>query len=300
VARQPDVDGEGGTGRNGLLARLTALGDADRRQAVLELVRAHIAHVLNHPSPEDVETARAFRELGFDSLTSVELRNTLNGATGMRLPATLVYDYPTPAALADHLTAELAPTAEPSAGAVAVPARGGDDAEDPVVIVAMACRFPGDADTPERFWRMLADGTDMMGPFPEDRGWDLEALYDPEPGRAGRTSTLTGGFLDGFADFDPGMFDISPREAVAMDPQQRLLLEMAWEAFERAGIDPRALKGSRTGVFAGTNYQDYTSRSIAPGEDVEAHLGTGNSASVMSGRLSYTFGLEGPAVTVDT
>ncbi|MDX2531064.1 type I polyketide synthase [Streptomyces europaeiscabiei] len=298
-ARRPAPAPSTSDGGNELLARLAALTDSDRRHALLELVRAHIAYILNHPSPDDVEPARAFRELGFDSLTAVELRNTLGEATGMRLPSTLVYDYPTPAALAEHLGELLAP-ATPAASGGAVAVARGERAEDPVVIVGMACRFPGDADTPERFWRLLADGTDAMGPFPQDRDWDLDALYDPEPGKAGRTSTLVGGFLDGFADFDPGVFTISPREALAMDPQQRLLLEMAWETFERAGIDPRALRGSRTGVFAGTNYQDYTSRPIDPGDEAGAHLGTGTSASVLSGRLSYTFGLEGPAVTVDT
>ncbi|MGA5164383.1 type I polyketide synthase [Streptomyces pseudogriseolus] len=292
---------EPGETGEGLLAQLAALSDADRRHALLHLVRAHIAYVLNHPSPDDVEPARAFRELGFDSLTSVELRNALGEATGMRLPATLVYDYPTPAALAEHLDEQLAPRQRPSASApAATTVSRADTAEDPVVIVGMACRFPGDADTPEGFWRLLADGADVMGPFPDDRDWDLETLHDPEPGRAGHTSTLTGGFLAGFADFDPSVFAISPREALAMDPQQRLLLEMAWETFERAGIDPRSLRGSRTGVFAGTNYQDYTSRPIAPGDEVGAHLSNGTSAAVMSGRLSYTFGLEGPAVTVDT
>ncbi|MFI0240648.1 type I polyketide synthase [Streptomyces sp. NPDC016845] len=282
-----------------VLAAIAALGEADRRQALLDLVRGHIAYVLNHPSPDDVEPARAFRELGFDSLTAVELRNTLGEATGMRLPATLVYDYPTPAALAEHLSERLAPAGRAVSAGATAPARR-ESAEDPVVIVGMACRFPGDADTPERFWQLLSDGTDALGPFPEDRDWDVAALYDPEPGKAGRSSTRVGGFLDGFADFDPGVFNISPREALATDPQQRLLLEMAWESFERAGIDPRSLRGSRTGVFAGTNYQDYTARPIAPGDEVGAHLGTGNSASVLSGRMSYTFGLEGPAVTVDT
>ncbi|MEU8695681.1 type I polyketide synthase, partial [Streptomyces sp. NPDC048665] len=298
-ARRPAAPTASGADENDLMATIAALGDAERRHALLELVRGHIAYVLNHPSPDDVEPARAFRELGFDSLTAVELRNTLGEATGMRLPATLVYDYPTPAALAEHLGEQLAP-AGPAASAGAVTVTRRDTAEDPVVIVGMACRFPGGADTPERFWRLLADGTDAMGPFPTDRDWDLAGLYDPEPGTAGRTSTLTGGFLDGFADFDPGVFAISPREALAMDPQQRLLLEVAWETFERAGIDPRSLRGSRTGVFAGTNYQDYTSRPLAPGDEVGAHLGTGNSAAVLSGRVSYTFGLEGPAVTVDT
>ncbi|WP_420802695.1 type I polyketide synthase [Streptomyces cavernae] len=284
-----------------LAEQLAPLGERDRRQALLSLVRAHIAYVLNHLGPEDVEPTRAFRELGFDSLTAVELRNTLGEATGLRLPTTLVYDYPTPAALAEHLSAELAPAdTPPAATPVAVAARNADAEDDPIAIVAMACRFPGDAGTPEEFWRLLADGTDAITAFPEDRDWDLDALYDPEPGKPGKVSSRGGGFLSSFADFDPGFFNISPREAAAMDPQQRLLLEMSWETFERAGIDPRTLRGSRTGVFAGTNYQDYSSRPLALDEDAGGYFGTGNSASVMSGRLSYTFGLEGPAVTVDT
>ncbi|MDI5963008.1 SDR family NAD(P)-dependent oxidoreductase [Streptomyces sp. SL54] len=282
-----------------LAQRFAALAEGDRRQAAIDLVRGHIAYVLNHPSPDDVEPTRAFRELGFDSLTAVELRNTLGEATGLRLPATIVYDYPTPLALADHLRTTLAPAGTPTAAAPAVVSVRRDD--EPVAIVAMGCRFPAGIDSPEGLWRLLNDGADAMGPFPADREWDLDALYDPEPGLPGKTSTREGGFLDGVADFDPGFFGISPREATAMDPQQRLLLEISWEAFERAGIDPALLRGSRTGVFAGTNYQDYSSRALAPGqEDATAHLGTGNSASVMSGRLSYTFGLEGPAVTVDT
>ncbi|MFF2996039.1 type I polyketide synthase [Streptomyces sp. NPDC057950] len=286
--------------RTGLAGQLAALGDSDRRGALLTLVRAHIAYVLNHPSPDEVEPNRAFRELGFDSLTAVELRNALNAATGLRLPTSLVYDYPTPAALADHLGAELAPANSPAPAADTAPGvRRADTDDDPIAIIGMACRFPGDISTPEEFWRLLAAGTDAITPFPDDRDWDLDALHDPEPGHSG-VSTRAGGFLTGFADFDPAFFTISPREAAAMDPQQRHLLEMSWEAFERAGIEPRTLRGSRTGVFAGTNYQDYSSRPLALDEDAGAHLGTGNSASVLSGRVSYTFGLEGPAVTVDT
>ncbi|MEU3985444.1 type I polyketide synthase [Streptomyces sp. NPDC026672] len=289
------------TDGTGLADRLAPLGEGDRRNALLALVRAHIAHALNHPSPDDVEPSRAFRELGFDSLTAVELRNTLNEATGLRLPTTLVYDYPTPAALADHLSAEFAPAGTPAAAAPEAPAAPRPDTDDDVIaIVGMSCRFPGDVGTPEEFWRLLADGTDAITPFPDDRDWDLEALYASEPGRSGRVSTRAGGFLTGFADFDPGFFNISPREAAAMDPQQRHLLELSWESVERAGIDPRTLRGSRTGVFAGTNYQDHTDRPLLLDEDSGAHLGTGNSASVLSGRVSYSLGLEGPAVTVDT
>nr|WP_240436405.1 type I polyketide synthase [Streptomyces sporangiiformans] len=199
------------------------------------------------------------------------------------------------------MSTALAPVGAPAPAAVSTSAVGGPRTDDePIAIVAMACRFPGDVNSPEDFWQLLADGEEGLVPFPEDRGWDLDALYDPEPGKAGTVYTGRGGVLSGARGFDPGVFNISPREAVAMDPQQRSLLEISWEAFERAGIDPERLRGSRTGVFAGTNYQDYSSRPLAPGEDAASHLATGNAASVMSGRLSYTFGLEGPAVTVDT
>ncbi|GLW18798.1 hypothetical protein Stsp01_55410 [Streptomyces sp. NBRC 13847] len=282
-----------------LARQLAALDEAEQRQALSELVRAHIAAVLNHSDPDEIAPHRAFRELGFDSLMAVELRNALSTAIGTRLPATLIFDHPTPAALATRLRTELH-LDEAQDPAAPAPARATAPEDDPIAIVAMSCRFPGGVGSPEEFWRLLAGGVDAIGEWPADRGWDVEALYDPEPGVPGRSYTRAGGFLDDVGGFDAGFFGISPREAVAMDPQQRLLLETSWEAFERAGIDPASLRGSRTGVFAGTNYQDYSSRSLAPAPDAEAHLGTGNSASVMSGRLSYTFGLEGPAVTVDT
>ncbi|MBM4791787.1 SDR family NAD(P)-dependent oxidoreductase [Streptomyces sioyaensis] len=282
-----------------LARQLAALDEAEQRQALSALVRAHVAAVLNHTDPDEVAPHRAFRELGFDSLMAVELRNALSAAIGTRLPATLIFDHPTPAALATRLRTELGLDEAPAPTAAA-PAKATADDHDPIAIVAMSCRFPGGVGSPEEFWRLLAGGVDAIGEWPADRGWDVEALYDPEPGVPGRSYTRAGGFLDDVGGFDAGFFGISPREAVAMDPQQRLLLETSWEAFERAGIDPVALRGSRTGVFAGTNYQDYSSRSLAAAPDAEAHLGTGNSASVMSGRLSYTFGLEGPAVTVDT
>ncbi|MBI0292990.1 SDR family NAD(P)-dependent oxidoreductase [Streptomyces sp. PRKS01-29] len=283
----------------GIAEQIAALPADERRKACLDLVRAHIAHVLNHPSPDDVEPGQAFRELGFDSLTAVELRNQLSATTGKRLPATLVFDYPTPAALADYLDAEFAPR-DGTVTAPAAPAPGPVSDDDPVAIVAMSCRFPAGVDTPEAFWKLLSEGRDAITPWPTDRGWDTDGLYDPEPGLSGKSYTRHGGFVDRLADFDPAFFGISPREALAMDPQQRMLLETSWEAFERAGIDPETLRGSRTGVFAGTNQQDYAGRPLAVRDGAEAHLGTGNNASVMSGRVSYTFGLEGPAVTVDT
>ncbi|MFI6039948.1 type I polyketide synthase, partial [Streptomyces sp. NPDC051315] len=289
-----------------LQAHVSALPAYERADAVLDIVRGHVAGVLGHASADAVDPARPFTDLGIDSLSAVELRNGMNRITGLRLPSTLVFDHPTCRALADFLLAEVAETAtdtgtaDATAPAAAAVVRRGPQTDDPIAIVAMGCRFPGGVRTPEELWSMLLAGEEGLVPFPDDRGWDLGALFDSEPGRAGKVTTRTGGFLDDAADFDPAFFNISPREALAMDPQQRLLLEMAWETFERAGIDPRALRGSRTGVFAGTNGQDYTGMLAASGEDFEGYMLTGNAASVVSGRLSYTFGLEGPAVTVDT
>nr|WP_190815996.1 type I polyketide synthase [Saccharopolyspora pogona] len=283
----------------GLVGRLRRLPDLDQETLLLGLVREHVSAVLGYSGAVEVGVERAFRDLGFDSLSGVELRNRLGGVLGVRLPATAVFDYPTPRALVRFLRDKLIGGVEARNSAPAVvEAASGDD---PVVIVGMGCRFPGGVSSPEELWRLVAGGLDAVAEFPDDRGWDQAGLFDPDPDRLGTSYVCEGGFLRDAAEFDAGFFGISPREALAMDPQQRLLLEIAWETLERAGIDPLSLRGSRTGVFAGLMHHDYGARFVtrAP-EGFEGYLGNGSAGGVFSGRVAYSFGFEGPAVTVDT
>ena len=288
-----------------LRRQLRGLQDSEREEALSVLVRGLVAATLERGTAADIDARRTFKDLGFDSLKGIELRNALSASAGQRLATSLVYDHPTPEAVIQYLRTVLlddldAVAAEAAAAAAAPPRRPvvADLADDPVVIVGASCRFPGGVSSPEDLWDLVVSGRDAVTEFPADRGWDLESLRAPDPDHEGTSHTQRGGFLFNAPLFDAEFFGISPREALAMDPEQRLLLETGWEAFERAGIDVTTLRGSPTGVFVGTF--SYDDRGPHADDGVAGHQLTGTASSVLSGRVAYTFGLQGPAVTVDT
>ncbi|MDQ1537786.1 MAG: hypothetical protein QOE58_2179, partial [Actinomycetota bacterium] len=271
-----------------LARQVRDLSEQNRDRLLANLIRTEVAAVLGFDSAAAVDPKRPFKDMGMDSVMSVELRNRLQLVTGVSFARTVVFDHPTLNALASHLLTKLVGSPAPTGVDTAPTAVD----EDPIVIVGMSCRFPGGVRSPEDLWDLASTGGDAIGEFPTDRGWNLRSLEEV-------SSTQAGGFLSDLADFDAGFFGISPREALAADPQQRMLLEVAWEAFERAGITPESVEGTATGVFVGAARSDYATL-LADGTQSEGFLLTGNTASVMSGRISYIFGLEGPAVTVDT
>nr|WP_030839460.1 type I polyketide synthase [Streptomyces hygroscopicus] len=272
------------------------LPDLEQRRVLFDLVRAHVAAALRSESPRTLDAESSFLDLGLDSLAAVNLHRGLVAATGLTLDVSLAYDYPTPSELVDHLHRQIFPAATDEAA----PARAVVGSDDPIAIVGMSCRFPGGVNSPEDLWRVVSEGVDAITPFPTDRGWDLEALYSPDPDRPGTSYATEGGFIHDAPEFDAEFFGISPREALAMDPQQRLLLETSWEVFERAGIDVTKLRGSRTAVFTGAEHHDYGPHLQSTKSGLEGYALTGIAGSVASGRISYTFGFEGPAWTVDT
>ncbi|MEW2404437.1 SDR family NAD(P)-dependent oxidoreductase [Streptomyces sp. NPDC046862] len=290
VRRTAATDTSGDADPGSLRGRLAPLTETERTRILMSLVRDTAAAALGHDDPETVRATRPFKELGFDSLTAVDFRNRLTTATGLRLPVSVVFDHPSPRRMVGALYAELfgdAPDARTTATADAVSARRRAADGEPLAVVGMACRFPGGVSSPEDLWHMLTEGRDGITGFPRDRGWRAKDV-------------ARGGFLDDVASFDAGFFGITPREALTMDPQQRLLLESSWEAIERAHIDPTTLRSTRTGVYVGAAALGY-SQLFPPGsEQMAGYAVTGNATSVISGRIAYALGLEGPAVTVDT
>ena len=285
------------SGLGSLARQLAGMPESEREATVQRLVCTQAASVLGHDSPHAIGAQRAFKELGLDSLGAVELRNRLARATGLQLPSTLVFDYPNATAIAGYLVQRVTGVG----GGVEVVARRGS-VDEPIAIVGMSCRYPGGVVSPQALWELVAVGGDAISGFPGDRGWDLDALYDPDPDHPGTSYVREGGFVADATEFDAGFFGISPREALAMDPQQRLLLEATWEALEDAGLDPLSLRGSQTGIFAGVAHGDYGLIMAAgtPSEEIEGYSMIGSAGSVVSGRVAYTFGFEGPAMSVDT
>ncbi len=274
-----------------LLPSLLELSERERERRVTELVCATTAELLGWDAAA-VDPAKPFQEYGYNSMAAVELTRLLSAASGLELPLTLLFDCPTPTAVARFVLTEL------GLGPVAAATSATTAATEPIAIVGMACRYPGGVASPADLWALVDEGRDAVSPFPADRGWDLDTLFGPDG--AGSSVARGGGFLDDVAGFDAGFFGVSPREAEAMDPQHRLLLETAWHAVEDTGIDPGTLRGSDTGVFVGVSTQDYAWLARSGPEALAGYWGIGTAASVASGRLSYTFGLEGPALTVDT
>ncbi|MEU2221535.1 beta-ketoacyl synthase N-terminal-like domain-containing protein [Streptomyces sp. NPDC018347] len=299
-------------------------GEALGGERLASVVRAEVAAVTGLASPSDVDPQRSFLDIGLTSVGALELHRRLQKATGARISVTFAYEHPTPAALCAHLEAATATRTPPppacpaavspapvpsrSAGSERLPAAGGTTAgpvdDDAIVIVGMGCRYPGGVTGPDRLWELVRDEVDAVSGFPQDRGWPLAELYHPDPEHSGTSYTREGGFLDDVAGFDAPFFGVSPREAAAMDPQHRLLLETAWEAMERAGVDPLSVRDSAFGVFLGIAMQDYRPRADEGGaeeaDQMAAYRITGLAPSVASGRIAYLLGARGPAMTVDT
>ncbi|MGU3498287.1 SDR family NAD(P)-dependent oxidoreductase [Mycobacterium sp. C31M] len=289
-----------GSGPTRLVEQLTAAPVQQRKKLVLEYLRDAVAEVTQVEAAEVREEA-GFFDLGMDSLMAVELRRRLERAVGQELPATLAMDYPRLTDVADYLLGDVLKLNDKAGAKAAVQLQSLASAatDEPIAVIAVACRFPGAAD-PDAYWNLLAGGVDAIREIPEDR-FDVDDFYDPDQQTPGKIYTRNGGYLDSVDGFDPEFFGISPREAVWIDPQQRLMLEIAWEALERAGYAPSSLRGSRSGVFVGVGANEYSHLLSGDSvENLEAHFITGNALNAIAGRVAFTLGLEGPAMAVDT
>ena len=291
-----------------LVGSWQSLPQGERHAAIQAHLRQHIIEVLGLDPAERIDERQGLLDLGMDSLMTLELRNRLQHSVGQALPATLVFDHPSIAALATYLERAFVATAEHGGDANTSrrPALQGADlsrdlSTEPIAIIGAGCRLPGGVTSPAEFWDLLHDGVDAISEVPADR-WDIDAYYDPDPKAPGKMVTRWGGFVADVDRFDPQFFGIAPREASGMDPQQRLLLEVCWEALEHAAEPPDRLHGSNTGVFVGISTNEYVQLQMRRSDvaDLDAHVGTGGAVSVAAGRLSYTLGLQGPAMAVDT
>ena len=292
LVQPPRANREARLGLSDSLSRLPAEARAER---VVALLCEDAAQVLGLRSASDISPSQPLRQLGLDSLMAVELRNRISARFDFKPPATLLFDYPTLEGLARHLLEHVIELDVEPASSVAVlqPLA----ADEPIAILSMACRFPGGLNTPEALWEALAEGRDLVEDFPAER-WDVGALYDPDPDAVGKSYARQGGFVRDIDQFDAAFFEITPLEAQSMDPQQRLLLETSWEALERAGIVPGSLHESSTGVYVGLYDSGYLEGSSL--EQMDGYSATGSFTSVAAGRLAYTLGTQGPALSVDT
>lgn len=288
----------GASGNTRLVEQLIAAPVQQRKKLVLEYLRDAVAEVTRIEASE-IREETGFFDLGMDSLMAVELRRRLEQGVGKELPATLAMDHPRLTDVADYLLSDILNLSEKAGTKAVTEVKSLAAADEPIAIVSVACRFPGSPD-PDAFWQVLSQGVDAISEIPEDR-FDVDEFYDPDAMTPGKIYTRSGGYLDSVDTFDPEFFGISPREAVWIDPQQRLMLEIAWEGLERAGYAPAALRGSRTGVFIGVGANEY-SHLLSGGsvENLEPHFITGNALNAIAGRVSFTLGLEGPAMAVDT
>ncbi len=280
-------------------ARVVGAEVARRGAVVADLIAEEVAAILGLEVSE-IPHDKGFFDIGFDSLMAVEFRARLKDGFGVALPATVAFDHPNVEDLARHLLGLLDLDAAPGVQAVRVVTRS-VSFDEPIAVVGIACRYPGGADTPEAFWKVLRDGVDPVREVPPDR-WDIDAWYDPTPATPGRMYTRQAAFLDGVDQFDPEFFQISPREAMSMDPQQRIFLEIAWEALENAGLTNRDLRDSRTGVFVGVGDSGYLDRFHVPGEPMyrDTYAGTGNLSAFVAGRVAYVLGVHGPTFALNT
>ena len=284
----------GSPAASALRRRLTELPGNERLRTLVTLVQEVVVAVLGLAGTAAIAANQPLKELGLDSLMAVEVSNRLSARAEISLPTTLVFDYPTPVAIAKLLLRQVFAELDATARYGATPRRVSDE---PIAILAMSCRTPGAVEDSDGYWALLAEGRDTIGPFPAR--WDSDALYDSNPKARGKTYVREGGFLRNVDEFDAGFFNIAPREAVSMDPQQRLVLEVAWEALEQAGLMPEALNESSTGVYLGSMGSDYGQHGASL-ESLDGYVETGQASSVLSGRVSYALGLQGPAMTVDT